>query len=1382
MAPSLLGGDAKAAAAAKGEEMYTFVLFEGQDEKGEIKLSPKAKWVDFQSASKSKLGYDVGSIKYDDDFGPQKEQDIICKSADDWEDLLAMMEEDASHIKGELTVEVIKASSGAAAGATLAKAGGQDAGKTYTLKCFVGDESVKELSVAAGSTWGEVSAQLATVKGGIYSAFDYEDDGGKDVKVDSDASWAACLKVLAQDGELEVGLIAPSSAAAKPAAAAAPAAASAAASSAPSSVPSAGAKKEASKEVAIPEGVLVGMVAHKAEIISACAKADSAGTGALPKAELAKHMAAALGSALSEGDAAKLVGDLVKGDEAVDYALFCRRFRYVEPAEAAVLKRLSDPTLQTARVAVLANAPAFDAVLAGVEGTVNGRQLETLLKEKGSALMSAEEAAALASAWVEGEDLRLLSSTMVAVDIAQEEVRGARDKALASLLAHVDALEDACEAVDKASKGTLPLEDFVGAVKGVAGLELPRSLLVPGLLTHAGALKETGVVDYGTFASHCAVAHESELEVIRRGRSDGVQDLRKRVLQHKKEIVGLLTGSATLKEVLCGEHHPWKFTEEEEKKFAADVEGKVGGEGYEDSARDFVKGLQFSDFLGELEDHCDALFARWEGLMETCKEADTDNQGTLAFAAFESAMLAAAFDQSTVDALKRDLLREGHARVPFATLLGSRLRVLGRRELGIIELWRSGEDQKARLSALGVAGRVSTALAQEEGEDGLVPAAKVEEALTNLGVQGAPLVVKALPKGKGGGVVGAGSVGGLQICNVGKDVDRDCLKTLVSYRRGLLGHCQDLDKSNSGSVGPREWAHALHMRAFPYHMQEGLSASIAGGYSSAHGSKVHYSKALSSVVLLSASEAEQFSLVCADGTQAAREALVKSSKDGLSAPRSEPESLVRQLVEAGVGGGEEDVIKAVRAMSLSRAGEKGSLRSEDLTADLKAAYVCPEGSMGAVEKKKKKQDKGTQPKAGSGLTRGQIIWRDKVLKPRKPGVKEILEMMKGMPMSVSLSPLRTEVNSGNNLASASACRAEDPCRIVMPEGMASRDVVMTQVQVLSAEGVPGPSEDSYEVIERRCRVCMVAPASKRFVGGGHVVPLSRKAAGKVEWVFSKKEAINPFSLRAVTGVGTELYLELSALCRKKGTKGTGQAALNKGEIKELSCGHACIPLDDTFKAGKNKLSVPLFGGTPWTKTMISKSDVKQGKGLFSRLFKKPESRVHVQISLVANPPNSSLPPNLVCSAVCLEALEQFGLIRREAVVAGGNKPFTRLTVGDFVLATFPLIMDDAALMARFANVWSAASKKLGKKATKQQLNASFRECVMQFYPLTRMDPHKLPKDTDTADTKVDDERKKVIDTFFKKKKTNEALEGGSDFRYTPFRIDEMMTPALLGGK
>lgn len=70
-------------------------------------------------------------------------------------------------------------------------------------------------------------------------------------------------------------------------------------------------------------------------------------------------------------------------------------------------------------------------------------------------------------------------------------------------------------------------------------------------------------------------------------------------------------------------------------------------------------------------------------------------------------------------------------------------------------------------------------------------------------------------------------------------------------------------------------------------------------------------------------------------------------------------------------------------------------------------------------------------------------------------------------------------------------------------------------------------------------------------------------------------------------------------------------------------------------------------------------------------------------------------------------------------------------------------MDDAAMMTQFANVWSARSKKLGKKATKQQLNEAFRDCVMSFYPLVCMDATRLPRDTDTGDDKIHEARKKV---------------------------------------
>lgn len=175
--PSLLGDNAA--------RVYTFVLFQGDDEKGEVRIATNAKWADFLSSASAKLGFDVGSIKYDDDFGEQKEQDIACKTANDWEDLMAMMEDDAEHIKGELSVEVTaKAAASAAA----------DEGQ-ITIKCFVGDNVKISIPVTASTSWSEVLAKISGSGG--YTSFDYETDAGADIVCEDDQTWALCLKVSA---------------------------------------------------------------------------------------------------------------------------------------------------------------------------------------------------------------------------------------------------------------------------------------------------------------------------------------------------------------------------------------------------------------------------------------------------------------------------------------------------------------------------------------------------------------------------------------------------------------------------------------------------------------------------------------------------------------------------------------------------------------------------------------------------------------------------------------------------------------------------------------------------------------------------------------------------------------------------------------------------------------------------------------------------------------------------------------------------------------------------------------------------------------------------------------------------------------------------------
>ena len=186
-APAAPPAAPKAAAGGSAGSTYTFVLFEGEDEKGEIKLATNAKWGDFLSAAKAKMGYEVGSIKYDDDFGENKEQDIVCKTADDWEDVMAMMEEDAEFIKGELSVEVTKAGGAAAAPAA--------ANAKISIKCFVGDDVKLTISVTPSTQWSEVSSKIAGAGG--YTSFEYDGPSGEAVVCKDVKGWQACLQVRA---------------------------------------------------------------------------------------------------------------------------------------------------------------------------------------------------------------------------------------------------------------------------------------------------------------------------------------------------------------------------------------------------------------------------------------------------------------------------------------------------------------------------------------------------------------------------------------------------------------------------------------------------------------------------------------------------------------------------------------------------------------------------------------------------------------------------------------------------------------------------------------------------------------------------------------------------------------------------------------------------------------------------------------------------------------------------------------------------------------------------------------------------------------------------------------------------------------------------------
>ncbi len=160
-----------------------------------------------------------------------------------------------------------------------------------------------------------------------------------------------------------------------------------------------------------------------------------------------------------------------------------------------------------------------------IPGKIAAKQCEGMLASKDSVYLSLEEASALLACPCldsDGDvDFRALPDVLVPVDLRAEMQRYADSQARASLLGHLDKVWDAFAAADKAKKGTLPLDKFDQALKSCPGVAIRYPVWMPGMAVQAGALRQA-YVDYGAFGNHAAVVHDSELAIMRKGRSDEV--------------------------------------------------------------------------------------------------------------------------------------------------------------------------------------------------------------------------------------------------------------------------------------------------------------------------------------------------------------------------------------------------------------------------------------------------------------------------------------------------------------------------------------------------------------------------------------------------------------------------------------------------------------------------------------------------------------------------------------------------------------------------------------------------------------------------------------------------------------------------------------------
>ena len=104
-------GGVDESSSAQPDTYYTIKLCEQGDITvliGSVKIEAATKWDGFREVVKEHLGYDISSIRYDDDFGPKQSKDIFCSNKTEWKELRDMMEEDKEEIGDVLTVEVFK--------------------------------------------------------------------------------------------------------------------------------------------------------------------------------------------------------------------------------------------------------------------------------------------------------------------------------------------------------------------------------------------------------------------------------------------------------------------------------------------------------------------------------------------------------------------------------------------------------------------------------------------------------------------------------------------------------------------------------------------------------------------------------------------------------------------------------------------------------------------------------------------------------------------------------------------------------------------------------------------------------------------------------------------------------------------------------------------------------------------------------------------------------------------------------------------------------------------------------------------------------------------------------------------------------------------------
>jgi flagellar biosynthesis regulator FlaF len=687
----------------------------------------------------------------------------------------------------------------------------------------------------------------------------------------------------------------------------------------------------------VPEAMVRKLLFAKRKILEGCAAKDKSGLGLVTTAELSKQMQEIIGCSAEQADALVWSGgawrEIVPSGEGqlVDYKLFCLRVRLVDTEEAALLSALSNPDLQAARMAILERPSAFKELLSEFDGPVTAKQCEDILKEKGQHIMGKNHAAALCAmpgSLAAQKDFRVLAEELELVDtlrlhrsaLLNMVILGcARDFAMLG-----DKLLKDARAASADRGNVLPADKFCAVFEKCDAdsfcrahslLEAPKlphtvskSILTPILSAVTGALRQDLRVNFEAFASDLSIAHDSEIRILRSGRHETLQMLRRQVLKERAFIIkemGSEQSLQNLKKIVMAK--PLSFSEQDAERMCADV--PKGQDGKQDVLKHIDK-LQFSEILGTEIDECaNALFAKYKELCSTCENKEPrGKEGSIRMEDFADAMDTVAVDNDMAKKVRQVLSDEGVELVAWRELLECRMRVLSWRELEILKRLRGKTDQTSRLKALEVSARVFVSLAEDTDDHDMVSFECVKAKFISLGslsedeaekieqmLRQSPLAT--LDK------IHCPDVLGLRSYIASRDCDADAIKSLMSSRQRFLNACCGSEGSSAEPPPPRQSGPEVDVTTVRsamhrVHLPAWVVDAVMGFADRAHKdqSKVQVGCLLSHMAVVTGSELRRLEMLADDRVQLARLALVKVDPTGGSCSKERLGSLVTELI------------------------------------------------------------------------------------------------------------------------------------------------------------------------------------------------------------------------------------------------------------------------------------------------------------------------------------------------------------------------------------------------------------------------------------------------------------------------------------------------------